>query len=553
MEVSIEGVESNLADDLLVALSIHRQKDNDKLTAASVRTLFERSADEIKSVMNSRGFYHFQLDKNLSSREELWIVQFKIETGEPTLIGKVSIILQGEAESDSELVSAVENFPLSAGEQLNHGLYEEGKKTIQNLANQRGYFEAVWLSRRLDVNTEQKRADINLVFDSGRRYRYDTIVIPDSVILPQLLEKILSIKSGDYYNAGELIRSQQQLQNTNYFEQIIISTGTEDEQSKLIPVDIRLVEKKKNSYRAGFGFGTDTGPRLAGAWDSHYLNKRGHRLENDLRLSFVQSSLSSSYLIPFFRGRENELGINAAVSHEDTDTSISDKFQSGIQHLSSRWGWNETVSLTYQYEDYKVADTSRSSHLLIPGLAYWKSVSDNPVNTRRGFRLSTDLRGSVDGVVSNVSFLQLNLRGKIIFPLGENGRLISRAEVGATMTSSFTRMPSSLRFFAGGDNSIRGFDLETLGPRNTAGEVLGGKYLAVGSIEYEHRVYEKWSVALFSDFGNAFDDFSTDIEYSIGTGIRWQSPVGAIRVDVASGISASDNPIRLHIVIGPDL
>ncbi|MFT5134656.1 MAG: translocation and assembly module TamA [Gammaproteobacteria bacterium] len=553
VEVIIEGVDKKLKDSLNSALSIERQKDNEKLTSASIQALYKRSSKEISSTLQSYGYYHSRIEQSLLLEEDKWVAKFSIEPGSPILVRKVAIVISSDDEDDEVLMKAVANYPLKAGDQLNHGDYETGKRHIQNLANQRGYFDAEWLIHRLAIDTELKTADINLTFDSGTRYRYDNIVIPETVILPILVEKMVSIKSGDYFDIDQLVLTQQQLENANYFTQVEVTPSQPNETSKLVSINIQLTEKKKNAYRAGLGFGTDTGPRLAAAWDSHFLNMFGHRLETDLRLSLVKSSLSTSYLIPYFRNRENELGITSAISREDTDTSLSNKFQSSLQHLSNRWGWNETLSLTYQFEDFEVADTQGTSHLLIPGVSYWKSVSDNPIYARQGFRLSADLRGSGKGFISDVSFLQLTLRGKRIFPFGEDGRFISRAELGATLTSSFTDLPSSLRFFAGGDNSIRGFDIEALGPRNSTNEIIGGKYLAVGSIEYEHRVYKKWSLAVFSDFGNAFDRFSDSFEYSVGTGIRWQSPVGLIRIDLASGISESDYPLRLHIIVGPDL
>lgn len=553
VEVIINGVGEKLEDNLRIALSLERQKDHEKLTAASIRSLYERSAGEINLSLRSHGYYNATVRKSLREIGDAWVASFDIDPGRQVLVRQVKLAVEGDGRQDEVLQEAVADFPLQQGSQLDHAKYEAGKRKLENLARRRGYFEAEWLRHRLEIDTGNHSADIDLVFASGPRYRYGSIDIPPTVILPGILDEVLVMRAGAFYDADDLIKTQQELQNTNYFSQVEVIPGQADEAGKVLPVSIRLVARNKNAYRVGLGFGTDTGPRLVGAWDSNYLNRLGHRLENDLKLSPVQSALSSSYLIPFFRSSENEVGITAAVSREDTDTRVSNKFESSVQHLSSRWGWHETISLSYQFEDFTVADTRGSSHLLIPGLSYWKSVSDDPIYSRRGYRLSADLRGSGKGFISDVSFLQLTLRGKTIFPLGEDGRLIARAELGGTVTSSFTKLPSSLRFFAGGDNSIRGFDLEALGPRNTQGEIIGGKYLAVGSVEYEQRVYKKWSVAVFSDFGNAFDSFSTDFAYSVGTGIRWLSPVGLIRLDVASGISDSDYPLRLHIIIGPDL
>ncbi len=110
-----------------------------------------------------------------------------------------------------------------------------------------------------------------------------------------------------------------------------------------------------------------------------------------------------------------------------------------------------------------------------------------------------------------------------------------------------------MRYFAGGDESIRGFDYKSLAPLEF-GYKVGGQALAVGSLEYNYQFKEGWRAAVFSDFGNAYDkDFNTPTEYGVGVGIRRKSPVGPIRIDVASGISDPNHPIRLHFFIGPQL
>ena len=553
VDVVIVGVDQEIENVLRIALSIERQKDADKLTPASIRALYQRAQKEIKDSLRAHGYYSSNLIQSLRLQDEKWRAKFEIDPGPPILLEAVNVVILGEGSNDAELLNAALTFPLVTGDNLVHGVYESGKKKIENLARHKGYFDATWDKRLLSVNPMLSKGEINLVFNSGTRYRYSVISLPPTVIEASYVNKMLTTSVDDHYNASELLKTQQQLQNRNYFSQVEIVSGVLDRQNKSLPIDVRLQEKKRNAYRAGAGFGTDTGPRLVASWDNRYLNSLGHRLETDLRLSLVQTTLSSAYLIPFFRGQETELGITSAISREDTDTNTSNIFQSSVQHLSQRWGWNETVSLTYQYEDFKVADESGDSNLLIPGVSYWKSNGDDPIYPKNGFRLSGDLNGSVDGLISNVSFLQFILRGKLIFPLGEKGRLLNRVQMGATLTNKLSKLPSSFRFFAGGDNSIRGFDIEALGPRNADGRVIGGKYLAVGSIEYEHNIYKKWSAALFTDFGNAFNKFEGTVEYSVGVGVRWQSPVGLVRFDLASGISDSDYPVRLHIIIGPDL
>ena len=127
-----------------------------------------------------------------------------------------------------------------------------------------------------------------------------------------------------------------------------------------------------------------------------------------------------------------------------------------------------------------------------------------------------------------------------------------RADIGWLTTEQFRQLPPSIRFFAGGDRSIRGYDYQALGPVNENGDVTGGNSLLVGSVELEYRFLEKWAGAVFFDAGNAFDDFSGRVATGTGFGARWISPVGMVRVDVGFGLQKEGNPVRLHLSIGPD-
>ena len=435
-----------------------------------------------------------------------------------------------------------------------HARYEDGKKHIENIAAQRGYFDAAWRVHSIVVNVAKSSARIELQYDTGPRYLFGEIHIPDTVISRRILDRMLPFRSGDPYDATQLIALSQTLRDSDYFSDVLVTPQMHDLHDQQVPVSLSLTPRKRNSYQFGGGFGTDTGPRLVASWKNRYFNRRGHRIESNLRLSPVLSSLTGSYILPYFRSRDAELGISTSLSHEDTTSSKSDTIKAGVQHLSKQWGWNRTLGLTFQYEDFTLAGVQQSTQLLIPGIGYWRSQSDDPVYTLKGYRLSADLRGAVGGVLSDISFLQAVTRAKFIHALGSKGRIITRAEAGGTLVSDFTQMPASLRFFAGGDNSVRGFGYEALGPRDSNGKVIGGRYLITGSLEYEYRFRDKWSAAVFSDVGNAFNSFRhIGLEYSVGTGIRWLSPVGLIRVDVGVGISRSDLPVHLHIVAGPDL
>jgi translocation and assembly module TamA len=216
-------------------------------------------------------------------------------------------------------------------------------------------------------------------------------------------------------------------------------------------------------------------------------------------------------------------------------------------------GWLEEPSLTFGHEDFKVGGEHESTLLLMPGISWTKTVADDRLYPRRGFRLDFTTRGGAQRVLSDVSFLQVIGNAKGILALSDDWRVISRVNTGATAMNEFDQLPASVRFFAGGDNSVRGYAYESLGPKDDDGEVVGGKNLLVGSMELERRLNAKWGVAAFVDSGNAFDRFHVDPKTGVGLGIRWRSPVGPIRLDLAHPLDKHGDLVRVHFVMGPEL
>jgi translocation and assembly module TamA len=111
-----------------------------------------------------------------------------------------------------------------------------------------------------------------------------------------------------------------------------------------------------------------------------------------------------------------------------------------------------------------------------------------------------------------------------------------------------------LRFFTGGDRSVRGFRYEGIGARDSLGTIIGGQALVVGSIEADYQVLPSWALAVFTDAGHAENTLTLrNLERSVGTGVRYLSPIGPIRFDVAFAVSRPGSPMRLHVSLGPDI
>ena len=284
------------------------------------------------------------------------------------------------------------------------------------------------------------------------------------------------------------------------------------------------------------------------------MNDYGHRLNVSLSASPVLSGIVGEYRKPLTDPRSEWQSYTGAFDHEDTDT-----FESYITRLGVRrskrlsTSWLRTLSLDLSYEDFTVADVEDDSRLVMPAIAFDHKSGDRDLYPSNGRRFGTELRASHTAIGSSTSFVQLIGRIRFIYGLGENTRVLSRATVGWTFNNEFEELPPSVRFFAGGDESIRGFGYESLGPTDEDGQVIGGNRLLVASLEIERRLRGSFYGAAFVDAGNAYDGSDFDAAVGVGLGLKWRSPIGGIRLYLAHPLNKSDQDVRVHLSLGPEL
>ncbi len=552
VEVRFEGVGSQVKDNIAAAVTLNDQRQGN-VTESRLRFLHQRAPDEIRQAMKVFGYYNPSIEAELNPTDDGWLAVYRIDPGKPVTIETIDITITG-AGADSEAFQKLRrDNPFVKGRRLEHQVYTDYKNRLSRRARELGYFEAHFLEHVLRVNPDKHRAAIILKFATGPRYHYGPVSFNETLFSEEFLRNYIPFSEGDPYTSQGPLKLRQALINSDMFKSVEVTPDETAADDQSVPVEVKITPRKPHRYTAGVGFATDTGPRLSLGWDARYLNERGHQFNSNLRVSPVTSNLTSTYLMPYFHNRPADIGLRGSLEDKDTDTVNTRSGEATLFQNRSRWGWDETLSTTFLIEDFEVAGERETSKLLMPGASWSRSWSDDPIYAQHGGRLRFDIKGAAEPLLSDTSFIQTRITGKYVRSLGFRNRLLTRLELGATEVTDFARLPASLRFFAGGDNSIRGYDYQSLGPENADGEVTGGRYLIVGSIEYEQFVYKDYGVAAFVDFGNAVNDFSDPLEVGTGVGLRWLSPVGMIKLDIAAGITAEDTPLRLHISIGSGL
>jgi translocation and assembly module TamA len=520
-----------------------------------VEKLFRDSDAELRDALEALGYYRFESRKKLSFDDSgCWSARFSVELGEPVTLRNVRVTISGDAKDDGWISQQSWLNRPTTGSVLNHGEYERYKKWLVAAAQSHGYFEAALSTSVVTVDEALRHADIELEIESGPRYRFGQIEYSGSVLRPELLAGYAVFRAGDPYDATAISELHEALNGSGYFGSVSIQAEPSDDGSREVPVLVRLEPGLRQVYTVGAGFATDTGVQGRLGYTNRRLNDKGHQFDSRLFVSSVDSQISGTYRWPRDNPEDEWVDLFGGYQHKRTDTSRSDKVTFGVRVSRNRTPtWLETPYLNFTGEDYRVGEQLDKSRLVIAGINWESTIGREISRIRSGRRMSLDIRGSLDSIGSDTTFLQLTGSTKWAIPLGESTRVLARADLGFTAKQDFEELPASVRYFAGGDNSVRGYGFETLGPTNEDGDVIGGSYLATFSIELDRLVSKKWSVAAFIDTGNAFDNFDVDFKTGIGLGLRWYSPLGPIRLDVAHPLDDPTRDYRVHITLGPDL
>ena len=517
---------------------------------------FSRGAEEqARKAAQALGYYQPQIDSEVTTGKAPRLI-LTIDPGEPVHLRNVTIRIEGPAASLKGF-RVPDNPGLKPGAVLNHGRYEDAKRTIQNQASRYGFFSGRFISQTLRVDPQAGIADIELIYDSGPRYALGPVSFEgDTPFDEDLLQRMVPFKAGAPYDSELIAELNQALQSSGYFEGVRVDAAPTAATDNVIPVAVKLDTRKPRTMGLGLGFSTDVGPRAKANWTRHWVNPQGHSYGWEAEVSAPRQNVGLWYDVPLDPPLTDKLRYAGGYQYEElagTDT-LSKLLTVGPEwHSKLPSGWQRVVSLKWQREEYRLGDDSGLSTLLMPGVSYSYLRSDNRIDPHNGYRLQFDTKVAKEGLGSDNNLLYGTAMVKGLTTVFDKHRFLARAQIGGSATNGYKSIPPSLRFFAGGDQSVRGYDYQSLSPENSEGDRIGGRYMVAGSVEYQYSVAEKWRVATFVDQGNSFNNLDLpSLKTGVGVGVRWVSPVGPIRLDLAHALD-DEGGIRLHFSMGPEL
>lgn len=556
VQIVVEGVAGNERINVLEELVLpFGLVQNGKVDSLWLRRFVRQADQKVIAALEPFGYYAPSVAIDLETiGTDQYRLLVKIEKGAPAVLADVQVSLSGPGKAEPRLTELVGNFPLKKGNTLLHLPYEQAKRNLQARAEELGYLDAEFSVHEILVAKDGKSARIKLVLQTGSKYYFAQIDMEGAPAYPDIfLRRYLTILPNEPFSYNKLAESQLQLNNSERFREVKILAEKDRAADYKIPVRFELQPAPRKSLRPGVGYGTDTGARFSLRYRDLNMMQKGHELDSNLYVSERLQGMATIYTFPGVKSIRSFTSAQVNIQKDDITTYKSRLVSLELARTESfgkaRQG---TAYVKLQHEEFTIGLQDSSSRYVLPGIRFSDNRYDNVVRPEKGFRYAFDLRGTHQALGSTTQLLQLISEASHILRMPWRLSLATSARAGVTFFSdTLDDLPPSLRFFAGGDQSVRGYAYQSLGPVDSLGNVVGGKHLLSGCAEVKRAVMEDWAVSVFYNAGNAFDSFrDLKLFQAAGAGVHYYTPVGALNFYLARQIGEDDPKFRIHFTVG---
>jgi translocation and assembly module TamA len=578
VNVEVRGVDETLRSNVLAYLSFERYKKGGvELNADMIERLHNRVEREVQEALRPFGYYEPQVDSTVTDLGKgEWRVVVDIKPGRPVLVSNIIVRVTGPGENDPLFTRILSHPLLNRGERLNQAAYEALKGDLQRTAATYGYFDAKLSRNELLVDPPHHTSSITLEMETGERYRFGPTTVEQHVIKESQVRRYLRYHEGDLFDLTQVLRTQFALDDTQYFANLEVRPGTPDPATHRVAVDIHADPNRRHRYSAGAGYATDTGARATLGFEDHRINDLGQSFNAQLQFAQItRYAVQTAYIFPVGDPALEHFALNGSIEQQTLADVTAYTLSAGPSFTVVSNGWQHVWKLFAVRTTSEDINGTTTDRLVVPEVDLASVPKDYLGEPLFEYPFVATLRGSDSVLGSDSNFIQLHAQLENVFHLGGPWHLLLREEAGASLVSQFSQLPAVYRFFAGGDNSVRGFYYNQLSPtepfctvgpngkflltasgscQSIGGYIrVGGKDLITGTVEVIHDLPRNLGIATFVDYGNAFDHFGTKLFYSAGVGVRFRTPWLTLGIDVAQPINNPGAGPRLHINFSPKL
>lgn len=559
--VEIRGVEDPALHQLLEDVSETRRLiDRPPASLTRLRRRAEDDRTRLQQALRSEGYYAGAIELSVDATAEPVQIVFRVEPGPRYRFREVTIEVS-PPDADLELPSRRE-LGIAPGEPAVAQTILDAEARLVDLARARGHALAEAGERQAIVDHDADAMDLTLRLNAGPLVRFGEIEVTGlAEVEPDFVEKRLGWRSGELITAERLAEGQRVLRETGLFSTIRTRLGTTPDDEGKLPVTVAVTERKHRSIEVGLRYRSDEGPGGSVAWEHRNFFGRGERVRTELDVSPIAGFLIGSFRKPDVWMRDLAFLTEFELAYEDPDAyeSRSATARVGLERRL-REGMTLAGGVAFRAEQVEEANKDRDESFGLVSLPVrfdWDR-SDDLLDPRRGGRLRLENEPFVDTFGNGLTFNKTRLEYAHYFQVLDTPRVVlaGRSAVGTLFGEAREDVPASLRFYAGGGGSVRGFAFQEAGELDDQNDPIGGRSLFEASGEVRVRVTDTIGFVAFVDAGAAFSStyprFDETLRVGAGPGIRYFSPIGPFRLDVGFPVNArdSDDAFQLYISVG---
>ncbi len=554
----VEGLSSDAVFDIVRAsIGTTDRAPTSRLAAERNAT---RAVARANNALRSEGFYEARFEASAAPPEQPnapWTAVVRITPGPRFTLGPVALETEGLTPAQRRAIQPA--FALSVGAPARAEDVQAAEARGLAALRALGFPDAAIAPHQAVLDYALDTVNVTFRYDLGP---YAALGPPRSTgvarVRQSFLDRLAPYDEGEAYTPEIIAEYTGRLRDTGAFTSVDITLGEPIAGDSRRTVQVILDDKPARTLSAGVSYATDDGPGALAAWTKRNAHGGGETLTVEGRVQELESSLSTTYTIPAWRNPQRQLNMSASVGVANTDAfdrTAGEVAAVANQRLSRQW--RGVLGVNAQVE--RIDDAASTADTFITtgasaGLSF--DDTDDQLDPTSGFRASVQARPAfgygddpigyvaVEGVLS--SYLPM-ARERVVFA--------SRLRSGALFGGAIGEIPASDRFFAGGGGSVRGFEFQSLSPRNADGDLIGGRSILEMSLETRVRFTQTIGAAAFVDAGvastGASPEFS-DVRTSAGVGLRYYTGFGPIRIDIAAPLDrrTGEDPFQVYIVIG---
>jgi translocation and assembly module TamA len=544
-------VEPHLEDlvQLAIAPIVHSAQVSDEGDAWQ---LFRRLRPAIREALNTKGYFAAEVSRAPDSANNPLAVDLVVRLGPQFRIQEVDVLFEGavgQPEFDQRRADLKSQWGLKQGAVFDQEVWGTSKDNVLRDLMGKDFAAARLADSQALVDPETQSVSLRVVYDSGPVFTFGELDIEGlKKFRSDLVSRYNTIKPGDRYEQEKLLALQAELQNTTYFSSVDVKVDVDDQSPSQVPIHVKVTESNTKRLSFGGGYSSNTGFRSEASYQFNNLFDRAYALSTGARLEQKrQSAYADLFLPPSRKGMVDSVGV--AMDHQAVSNLVVERTSFGAVRQYTQGANDVRLGLNFQVEDRHADGASfGSTQALVASAAWTHDRLDDRLNPRQGYVTFAQVAGASQALASSQDFLRLYGRAQYFWSPTKVDVFSTRWELGTVLASAQRDVPQDYLFRAGGSNSVRGFNFMDLGVRDQ-GVLVGGRRVLVGSLEYTRWLQGNLGAAVFSDWG-AVADVWRDVnpQASVGLGVRYKTPAGALALDVAKAF-AEPRP-RIHFSFG---